>query len=146
MAPAPRWPIILRAFLRVLTGTSLVPAFLVVGLLSVPASCQCGAALPHDHSLFVLASHTHNHVPDGRQHVHGPAPATKPPAQRAATELRVPGPALQLATDVTAGQPRALCLPLVTFLAHDVVAHVPLADSIVVTGMMEPPESPPPQG
>ena len=39
-------------------------AFLLIGgLVSMPTSCDCGAGVPHGHSLFILAGH--HHAADG---------------------------------------------------------------------------------
>lgn len=37
-----------------------VALLLVAGLVSVPTSCDCGAGVPHGHSLFILAGHHHS--------------------------------------------------------------------------------------
>jgi hypothetical protein len=40
-------------------STLIIPIALIAGMLSFPSTCQCGAVLPHDHSLFMLAGHSH---------------------------------------------------------------------------------------
>lgn len=41
----------------------LAVLFLVFGMLNFPSTCDCGAELPHAHSLFILGDHYHS--PDG---------------------------------------------------------------------------------
>jgi hypothetical protein len=144
MSPAPRWPIILRAIFRLIAGSSLVPAFLVAGVLSFPASCQCGSALPHDHSLFALASHSHVGGSASAHH-HGVAKAEDTPARRNATELRINGPAFQMATDVASGQARSVCLLSADAPLDCGGNHTPFDEALHSSGMLLVPESPPPQ-
>lgn len=44
---------------RIGISSLLLPALLISSLLSFPSNCRCGAELPHTHSLFSLAGHTH---------------------------------------------------------------------------------------
>jgi hypothetical protein len=144
MAPTPRWPIILRVIFRIIAGSSLVPAFLVVGLLSFPSSCQCGAALPHDHSLFALASHSHVHPPTGGHH-HGADTIDDSATQQRASEVRLTGPAFQVATDVARGQARAICLPLTVELLGCVTGIAPVDAAVDAVGRVTIPDIPPPK-
>uniref|UniRef100_A0A7C2WCK1 Uncharacterized protein n=2 Tax=Thermorudis TaxID=1649508 RepID=A0A7C2WCK1_9BACT len=44
---------------------------LVVGLLTIPTVCRCGADLPHAHTLFEIPGHAH--APGRHDHGHGHA-------------------------------------------------------------------------
>lgn len=44
---------------RIGISTLLLPALLISSLLSFPSTCRCGAELPHTHSIFGLAGHSH---------------------------------------------------------------------------------------
>lgn len=100
---------------RAALGSIALPLSLVLGMLAAPVTCQCGSPLPHDHSLFILGTHTHDSATGNRSaHSHGSessgASATGP---RNASEVHAEGPALRAPTDYAAGQPRALALPAV---------------------------------
>lgn len=70
---------------------TLLAGLVVLGLLHFPATCRCGADLPHTHSLFQLAGHHHDH----RAHAHAPhAHNQSTPAMQAAAEHAIEGPAL----------------------------------------------------
>jgi hypothetical protein len=70
--------------------TLIMPIALIVGMLSFPATCQCGAEIPHDHSLFMLAGHSH--IPGAHHHSndHG---ASESPRRASVT---YDGPTVQL--------------------------------------------------
>ena len=84
-------PLMLR-LLQIMTTTflgTLLAGLVVAGLLHFPASCRCGADMPHSHSLFQLASRHHDH----RSHAHAPHDHNQgqPPA-RAAAPRDIDGP------------------------------------------------------
>jgi hypothetical protein len=56
-APTPYEHRLLR-FHQSLAGICLA-LMLVTGLVSMPTNCDCGAGIPHGHSLFILGGHYH---------------------------------------------------------------------------------------
>ena len=83
-SPMLRLPVVMSTTL----GT-LLAGLVVAGLLHFPATCRCGADLPHSHSLFQLAGRHHDH----RSHAHAPHDHSQgqPPA-RAGAPLDIDGP------------------------------------------------------
>jgi hypothetical protein len=144
---SPRWPIIVRSLFRIIAGSALVPAFLVAGLLSVPASCQCGTSMPHDHSLFAVASHTHAPASDRRSHPHPERDHADDSAQRTSRndEVQVVGSALQRTADVASGQVRAIAVVLMSVVTAGSTEQVAIATEPPACGCVVTPERPPPQ-
>jgi hypothetical protein len=109
---ASRWPSITSTIFQSMVSGIFLPLLLVMGLIASPVSCQCGSALPHDHSLFILG--THSHDPDDRapdRHSHRDARSAEAAGgPRNAAEVRIDGPALRVASDFASGQSRAICL------------------------------------
>ena len=59
---------------------SLPAVLVVVGLLTTPAYCRCGAELPHAHALFELPGHRHAAAAQGRtSHLHQHELSTRVP-------------------------------------------------------------------
>jgi len=125
-------------------GLILVLA-LVAGLLNFPSTCQCGAEVPHPHSLFLLADHHHSQ--DGvieapeQQHA-GYADVSLPQTEHAG-----PGPVVQGAVpEGVAGDEISLALagrvprawpPTQSFAIWQLVLPIP--------ANAEPPDHPPPR-
>ncbi|HUG14459.1 MAG TPA: hypothetical protein VMM78_05500 [Thermomicrobiales bacterium] len=133
--------------LRVAVGGVFLPLTLSVGLLASPVVCQCGSALPHDHSLFTLGNHTHapgERESDDHRYVSKQDDSAMVDSSNAA-EARVDGPTLRAATDYAAGQPRAIYL-VASVVTSDTVGppgHV-LAER-PADGRPIAPERPPPR-
>lgn len=75
---------------------------LVLGLLTFPTACRCGADLPHEHALFELSGHHHG----GGSTAH--APGTGSAGDYDGLVLRVPDGA-------AIGQPVTLAVQLLTY-------------------------------
>jgi hypothetical protein len=129
---------------RSASGLILVLA-LISGLLNFPSTCQCGAELPHPHSLFLLADH--HHSPDGE---------TETPAQRHSgrarlnlpqTEIAGPGLVVQSAApDGVAGNEIGLLLArLATRLWPGAMIIAGWQLNLPIPTIGEPPEPPPPR-
>jgi hypothetical protein len=129
---------------RSASGLILVLA-LISGLLNFPSTCQCGAELPHPHSLFLLADH--HHSPDGEtessEHDH-PEHANGSPLQ---AEFAEPGPIVQGAVpEGVAGDQIGLVLSGATLQAWTgELASAGWRLKLPIPTIGEPPDLPPPR-
>ena len=120
-------------------------SLLISGLLNFPSTCQCGAELPHPHSLFLLADH--HHSPDGQLEAPKQLYAGYAGVNSPQTENAGPGPVVQGAVPegvagdeisfAFSGQVRQAWPPLRTFAIWQLVLPRP--------ANAEPPDHPPPR-
>lgn len=127
--------------LRSAGGLLLVSA-LISGLLNFPSTCDCGAEMPHPHSLFLLADH-HHHLDGSVEnvgHAHG-----GPAMQQAKIALR--GLVAQASTpEGVSGEQISLTIEAFGMAAWSGTSEPlawPLQSSLTRIG--EPPEPPPPR-
>ena len=130
---------------RPTAGMIILLVLLLTGLLNFPSVCNCGAELPHAHSLFMLADH--HHTSDGELDRTPPGDRPDASATSIATNTATSGPILQGPADEFAGGG-----PIGLSLAMTMGAH--LQGLIMTTEWLNPnqglgvtvaPESPPPQ-
>jgi hypothetical protein len=115
-----------------LSASVALPALLVVGLLSFPSSCACGAVMPHDHSLFVLSAHHHA----ARHH----------DARRNAIEAHDSGAAFHTPSTSSVGEPHTLSISPWPSSADEQPTRVARSAGTSPDGVRVLPATPPPRG
>ncbi len=128
---------ITSAIVQLATRVVFAPVVLIVGLLSFPTICHCGADLPHGHALYTLDGHTHATVASG--------PERESPQATAALEARPDRPVLQVPAPTPAGQGIVAIIDL-----HAAQASPSLQDALPEHSSSPPghptiPDTPPPR-
>ncbi len=82
---------------RPVAGHLVIVLLLITGLLNFPSVCDCGAELPHAHSLFILADH--DHAPNGDIVVYPMQQALDASAQAVASAPSPNAPVIQGPSD-----------------------------------------------
>lgn len=106
---------------------------LVLGLLTFPTACRCGADLPHEHALFVLPGHHHG----------GQSTAS---ASSAGSASDYDGPVLRAPDGPAAiGQPVTLAVQLLAYLLLRLLRSTLLFSDVLPDGLAIVPDPPPPR-
>ena len=124
---------IITLITRLAAGTLLVPITLIAGLMTTPATCQCGADLPHAHALVGFAGHHHND--DGSQSIRDDGEVVAS-GQDGVTVQAPAGSTLQAHTALNASAARLLTFP------H---TGVPPTSTLIPDGLRAVPDVPPPR-
>jgi hypothetical protein len=156
---------LLRSGIR-LTGSGMVPLLVVFGLLLAPATCTCGAGVPHGHSLFQLAHHHHDADQDaqpqasqGFSHVPHPLIAADLECDKPNSRLFFNGnfalanameqqdsAVLQTPSIQSFGQPMAIAQPSISAtVSCDQCEPLNLPATRTLEGLSPSPETPPPR-
>jgi hypothetical protein len=130
--------LVIRDAWRALSGNAaaarlILALGLVLGLLTFPTACRCGADLPHEHALFELPGHHHG----------GQSTAN---ASDAGSASDYDGPVLRVPDGSAAiGQPVTLAVQLLAYpLLRLLRSALPFSD-VLPDGLAIAPDPPPPR-
>ncbi len=120
--------------LRAISAARLILALgLVLGLLTFPTACRCGADLPHEHALFQLPGHYHG----------GQSTAS---ASSAGSASDYDGPVLRAPDGPAAiGQPVTLAVQLLAYPLLRLLRSTLLFSDVLPDGLAIVPDPPPPR-